>query len=409
MDLKPISIGILYDPRTFHTQKWCAALVNAGAKVTVFSFWEGEIPGVSCVKLPAPATRNGHVTYLTYLLAGRILRNAIKKYKIDILNPINATPFGVWAWAANVKIPVALVTMGSDVLEYPPRYGDRSFGAERRWESATTSANPLIDRLRHRVLRYFVGRALHRADYLTGDNRVLTDAARDWFGVSAAKIGLNRWGVEPDLFAVSETQKASLRQKYGIQPGQTVILSPRGMKPVYQSDIILAGIEQFLQKLETKHRKQVRCIVLSAGYTVSTEIEQQANRLQTQFPDSFLYVSGTIPREEVLQLWSLTDIFINAPIYDGYSNALAEGRYAGAIPIVNDTPATREVLLPDEHALFVEPFSAENLAETLAHSFAHLPEFRARMVPQNRQWIEANSMMDRSIQEFLAACRQLLP
>lgn len=401
-----LHIGVLCDPRSFHTQKWCTALAKTGATVTVFSFWEGQIPGVACVKLAPPATRRGEVTYLSYLLAGRQLRKALRQHGVNVVNPINATPFGVWAWCAGVA-PVALVTMGSDILEYPPQYQDRGFGAERRWESASAVANPLKDRLRYVAFRWLVGKALHHAAYITGDNEVLTHAVRDWFSVPEASIVLNRWGVEPELFAVSEAEKAALQAKYGILPGQTVILSPRGMKPIYQGDIILEAFERLLHGLPDAQRAGVRCIMLSAGYVVPDDIRQRADALQQAYPQSFVYVPGVLPREEVLHLWALTEVFVNAPVYDGYSNALAEGRYAGAIPVVNDTPATREVLVSGEHAVFVAPFTPENLAAVLNQTLQRLPALHARMVPANRAWIETHSMMDVSIRAFAEACRKL--
>ncbi|MFK7972051.1 MAG: glycosyltransferase, partial [Bacteroidia bacterium] len=174
-----------------------------------------------------------------------------------------------------------------------------------------------------------------------------------------------------------------------------VVLSPRGMKPIYQGELILEAYERLLNE----GRKE-KFIMLSAGYAISKAAREHARNLSIRFPN-FHYEAGVIPRERVLQLWSLVDAFISAPIYDGYSNALAEGRYAGAVPLVNAIPGNIEVVEHDTHGIIVDPFNANNLAVDLRHSLNNLDALKARFAPVNRSWIEANSMMDVNIQRFI--------
>ena len=62
----------------------------------------------------------GNYTYLSYLFGGRPLRNALKEHQIQVLNPINITPYGVWALRSRYR-PIVAVAMGADILEYPPK------------------------------------------------------------------------------------------------------------------------------------------------------------------------------------------------------------------------------------------------------------------------------------------------
>ena len=97
-------IGVVAPPESFHTQKWVSGLLAAGADVTTFSFTPGQIPGVNAVQIPPRFTRKGELTYLSYLAGGPALRQALKTHQIDVVNPLNVTPFGVWAYLSGVDL-----------------------------------------------------------------------------------------------------------------------------------------------------------------------------------------------------------------------------------------------------------------------------------------------------------------
>ncbi|MEL6593541.1 MAG: glycosyltransferase, partial [Bacteroidota bacterium] len=237
----------------------------------------------------------------------------------------------------------------------------------------------------------------------TGDNLELVDAVRDWFGIAPERVKLNRWGIEPELFVTSEAERCALRQKYGVRDWQKVVLSPRGMKPVYQGDVILEGFERLLRR----GVRDLKLIMLSAGYDIPPEVDTKALALAEQF-DTFHYERSLLDRKEVLQLWSIVDSFVVAPVYDGYSNALAEGRYAGAIPILNNIPAHRELVAHQENAWMIDPFTPEHLADGIIEVMEESEHWRGVFAPRNRAWIEAHSLLDENIAAFLADCESVL-
>ena len=390
-------IAVLCDPASFHTQKWAQALQRNGAEVTVFSFSDEKIEGVRCVKIKP---WGGRLTFAAFRRSGPRLKQALLKHKVDVLNPINITPYGVWAARSGFR-PLAAVSMGADILEYPPA---RSAAPDVAWMQTDPPGfvGKVANRFRHRYFRKLVKEALDVASFVTGDNLVLVHAVRDWFGIAEDKLQLNRWGVEPPLFEVSEAEKESLRKQFEIEPGQPVVLSPRGMKPIYQGELILDAFAKLLEEGRTE-----KFIMLSAGYAISKAVRKRSAELSERFPN-FHYEADVIPRERVLQLWSLVDTFISAPVYDGYSNALAEGRYAGAVALVNAIPGNLEVVEHDVHGLVVDPFIANNLTVDLRYTLNNLEALKARFAPVNKTWIEANSVMDVNIKRFLERCEELL-
>ncbi len=393
-------IAVLCDPASFHTRKWSQALQRNGAQVTVFSFSGAKVEGVKCVQIKPRFTRNGRLTYASFLYTTKALKEALEVHQVDVLNPINITPYGVWAARSSFR-PIAAVAMGADILEYPPAIKDLPKAA---WTNAEAPGllGKALNRFKYHFFRHHVQRALNAAAYITGDNLVLTQAVQDYFDIPSDRITLNRWGVETDLFHPSEERLEKLRQKYGISPGQPVVLSPRGMKPVYQGGIILEAFEQMLKRGST-----AKYLMFSAGYEVPIQVKKQAEAMMSLYPN-FHFQEAVILRREVIELWSLVDVFISAPLYDGYSNAVAEGRYAGAIPLVNAIPGNREILEHGETGWFVEPFDPPNLVAALEEMLSHLPTYKTQFHEKSLPWILEHSVLDRNIQRFLRGVEDCL-
>jgi len=396
---RPIKIGVLCDPASFHTQKWATALQRNGAEVVVFSFSEEKIDGNQCVQIQPPFTRSGQLTYLSFMYGRYVLRQALEAHQIDIVTPINVTPYGVWA-ARSGFAPIAMVSMGADILEYPPAYGDAPAATWTDQEKPSRLGR-LKNRLKYHFYRHHVRKALVKSAFITGDNLTLVHAVRDWFQIPEKKLHLNRWGVEENLFHPPAQRLDELRAKYGILPNQQVVLSPRGMKPIYQGELIFDAFEQLVPRNPT-----VKFMMFSAGYEVSQGVRERAVKLGESY-DNFYYEFGLIPREEVIELWSLVDAFISAPLYDGYSNAVAEGRYAGAIPIVNDIPGNREVLEDKQTAFFVTPFTAQNLESIIGSILPDLALHKKQFHEISLPWIVEHSELNRNIQLFIAWCKEV--
>ncbi|MEM7375248.1 MAG: glycosyltransferase family 4 protein [Bacteroidota bacterium] len=398
-------IAVLSDPANFHTQKWVKALLDAGVRVTVFSFFDYQIPGVACVKIEPGYTLRGRLTYGSYLYTTDALKKALVEHKVDLVNPINITPFGVWASRAGVG-PIVSIAMGADILEYAPT-DDQRIPPDRSWNSnnlgKTRMLNKAVYELKWRRFRKHVKHALETSDMIIGDNLELIKAMKNWFAIPQGKLRLNRWGIEEELFELSPKQEGDLRKKFQIRDWQRVIVSPRGLKPVYQGDLVLEAFERLLRR----GVRDAKLIMLSAGYDVPQELDKKARELDQQF-DNFYYESDLLKREEMCQLWMLADAIISVPVYDGYSNSLSEARYAGAIPIVNNIPAHREILTHDEHGWMVDPLSPEHLADAILEIMVNMDERKARYASKNRPWILEHAHLANNIRQFVEACKRIL-
>lgn len=395
-------IGILNDPNNFHTQKWAGALQAQGARVTVFSYDQDMDSGLSTVQVKPPAGGQ-RFNYRSYLRGGPQLRAALERAQVDLINPLNMTPFGVWAAKSGFH-PCISSAMGADILEYPPRTS-RNLQA-RAWANPNGRTD-LPFRLKAGLRRWYfrkqVRKALEHADLITGDNQYLVDKMREWFSVPSEKSRLLRWGVEPELFQTNPTELAQIKSYFRIPGDCPVVLSPRGAKAIYQSDTILQAFQALLKKGSKAH-----FIMLGAGYQVSRKVAEQAFALEKQF-SNFVFIQAALPRETIYQLWNLVDVFISAPVYDGYSAALAEGRYIGAIPVVNAIPANLELISHSQNGWIVEPFSVGQLSSDLASIIQQASLLKQKFAAPNHKWIQEHSLLDKNAAVFMSWAEQTMP
>ncbi len=392
-------IGVLSEPNHFHTRKWIKGLKNTGVKVTLFSLQNKKQEGVETVYISPRYAKKGKLTYASYLFSSDRLAEELKKRKVEILNPINITPYGVWGSRTKFH-PLVSVSMGADIFEFPPKHSSWKLPENRTWSvKDANSKETYIDKWKRHCFRYFVKECLQNSDAITGDNQLLIDCIHHWFHIPERKLYLNRWGIEEELFHMSSQEEAQLREEFQIERDQKVILSPRGMKPIYQGDIILTAFE----KLLNEHLPHIKFIMLAAGYEIPDQLHAHASDLHKRYPN-FHYVPGLIDRVKVCKLWNLVDMFVSAPVYDGYSNALSEGRYVGAIPFVNDIPATRELIRNEENGIVVDPFTPDRLSEMLWKYIPKIDQWKKKISGPNKRWILENAHLETNMQKFINLC-----
>lgn len=390
-------IAILSSPANFHTQKWAESLQAAGNKVSVFSFDDHDFSpqDIQNVRVTATFAYKGKATYLSYL-DGRKLKKLLFAHKIDLVLAINATPFGVWAAKTNFH-PCVIFAVGADILEYAK---DKKEQTIYNWNSKEFAKDSFFSKLKHTctkpIFQHQVAQALQFADGVMADNEVLTKAIHSFFHVPLHKIHLNRGGIEPELFLPDAEILAELKIHFKIPENATVILSPRGMKPAYQPHIVIDAFEALLAENSLPN---AYFIMLSAGYDIPKSLEIKGEIMMQKY-SHFFFEKNVLSRQKISQLWHLVEVFISAPVYDGYSASLAEGRYLGLIPVVNKIPANTEILAHQENAWFVVPYTAENLASALKEIMLGKEFWKKKFAQNNEKWIAENSIMPKSVKAF---------
>jgi glycosyltransferase involved in cell wall biosynthesis len=402
-------IGILSSPANAHARRWAGALAAVGYPVHLYTADPApvDIPGV-CVRTLNPAVRR--LTYWHYVWLAGALRRQVQADGITVLHPLHLTPYGSWALWSHTGLPIVAAAMGADVLEYLPPTDPSYIPPERAWANSSGLAHAWHSHYHQVKRRYFgwqVRRVVRQAAALTVDSQVVGQALTRYLGADPNRIHLVRWGIDPTQLEPTPQAIEEVRTLLRLEPHQRILLSPRGLNAVYQADRILEAFEQLLLT-QTLPEPWV-AVMLGAGYGLGTPMVETCKRLANAWPHRFRWCTHYLNAEQMVALWSLTDVMIAIPVADAYSSALAEARWAGVVPIVNALPAVCEVAEHGTHAYILPDTRVPTLVEACRTVLNNLPLWQERIRQPNREWLLRHGLLGRGVEQFRRILQHLPP
>jgi glycosyltransferase involved in cell wall biosynthesis len=396
-------IGILYPPNHPHVQKWAKALIRAGARVTCFSFEEGELEGARVIPIPFSSKRNQTYRYHHYWLSAKRLSAALHQEKIDILHPMHLTPFGTWGWLSGFR-PLVPYAMGSDVLTYFPMV---PFSERHYWLPNVGSSLSIPKRLKSALTRPFyrwtVLQVLKQADMVVCDGEQMTFHLRKLTGLPESRIRFQPIGFDPSRFQADSSLWHRLCHEFGMPVNARCLLFHRGLLSVYRADVGLRAFEQILPHLPPSHI----CVILKGHYPVPSDIQPLLQQLLSAYPHKCCFIPRQLNEQEMAQLWLHTDIFLSIPVDDGFPMSLAEGLYGGAIPVLSAVPSYTELPLSEMGIPVLEKVNEIAIKDVVLTLFSRLPDHRKR-IQQWKEWLRQRYDVNRNAQHFLSLCNSLM-
>jgi glycosyltransferase involved in cell wall biosynthesis len=210
--------------------------------------------------------------------------------------------------------------------------------------AALVRARPLIsmawgsdvyaaDRRRLLQCRY----ALRRSDVAMADSRALLDRLVE-LGADPERTYLMRWGVDLARFAPAPDRAAAKRELD--LPDVPVILSARGLAPVYNPEVVLAAFELVRERVP-----EARLLVKTPG---RPELGDRA------LPPG-VEVVGNVPYERLPAYFRAADVCVSIPRSDSSPRSVWEAMASGCPCVLSDLPWTRELIEDGRHALLAAP------------------------------------------------------
>jgi glycosyltransferase involved in cell wall biosynthesis len=272
------------------------------------------------------------------------LRRLSRRFRPDLIHA-SWMPFAAGVAVAHVRTPLVAAAWGSDV-----------FIADQRQQ------------LQNRL-------AVRGAALTLADSQALVERLVE-LGAPRDRVALLNWGVDLDTFfpPSSPHDKRAVRESLGL-PDRPLIFSPRGVKPLYNADVIVEAFSRVLEATPNAH-----LVLKHQGE--EPDLGPLANRERIHF-------IGRVPYERIPDYFRAADVCVSIPSTDSSPRSVWEAMACGCSCVVSDLPWVRELIEPGVHAL-VASIDAGSVADAITrlladHSLAAAIQRNARdLVKEHR-------------------------
>ena len=327
--LRVLVAGWLNSP---HVTSWVEAVADAGHEVHLVGRAPPELPPL-IPRANAHLLSGGGPPLVRSLRMSRALRRVAAEVKPDLVHAQWLPEFG-WMAAREGLRPLVCSAWGSDV------FGVRGIGRRRSRG------------------------ALEGSDLVLADSADLARATRELAG-GDVRVEVVRWGLNVAHFAPGDA--AAARAVIGVENGGPLVLSGRGFKPVYNTDLQLEAFAQVRRRWG-----DARLLLKYQHEGAPSPVRAAVKRLGL---DDAVTMLGNVPFEQMPDVYRAADVVLSVPSSDSSPRSVWEAFACGRPVVLSDLPWAREELEPERHALFVQlqagaiAAAIERLLEdpTLAH------------------------------------------
>lgn len=357
------------DAESPHLLKWARALQASGRVELWVASSRGFDPGFDALGLgderrlalghrPRPA--GGNVGVLRHAPA---LGRWLARVDADVLHAHYLTSHGTLAWLARRthRLRGALVASawGSDILVAP-----------------RTSA----------AVRWLTRRVLADATLATSDSAHMADAMR---ALGAGEVMTFPFGLE----AMPAMGDDGMREPW-------LVYANRGLEPIYRPDRVLDLFAALARR------------VPEAGLVVAHDGSLRAALQARVAADALLAprvsFTGRLDATAQAAWYTRARWYLSLPSSDSVSVSVLEAMAHGAVPVLSDLPANRELVRDGDNGLVVP----EGASDTLEAAAGRLAGFAARAdgaAAANRDWVAAHGLFAPAVARFLDRCDAVLP
>jgi len=229
---------------------------------------------------------------------------------------------------------------------------------------------------------------LRRTAVAMADSADLLERVRQ-LGPRSLRTMVVNWGV--DLGAVrvpTDAERAALKAELGLAPGP-VILSPRGLKEIYNPAVVLEAFARLRAKVPDAQ------LVLKHGGTELLEHGRPGVK-----------AVGRVEADEMVDLFRAADVTVSIPSSDSSPRSVWEAMAAGSATVLSDLPWAHELIEDGRHALLV-PATDAAVAEAIERLLAE-PELRASITNEARALVERTRDRDAELARVEACYRDLV-
>lgn len=254
------------------------------------------------------------------------LKNIIKEISPDIIHAHMITPCGLWTALSGFH-PFIITPQGSDVI--------------------IMAREILFYKL---ITRY----VFFKADLITSDSFVLQDAIFECGG-GKDKTRIIQNGVDFTVFNPN-IDKRKIREKLGLKD-EPVILSNRGITPLYNIDFVIKAIPKVLQVFPKAK--------FGFCYSYSDLIPELKNLAESLGVKDSTIFFGFVKHKDIPLYQAAADINISVPSSDSSPASVYEAMACGTPVIISELQWTRDFMKNRENAVIVPPKNPDAISNSI--------------------------------------------
>jgi glycosyltransferase involved in cell wall biosynthesis len=316
-----LRICFLGDASMNHVARWVNYFVDRGHECFVISLEKGQTFKCPFHHVLMPALPR----FVRYPLASFLVSSLIRSFRPDLVNALFIPNYGLIAALLGTR-PLAVTTMGSDVLVAPRR------SPFHLWRT-----------------KY----VLSRCDLVTSDAWMMTERIVS-FGAKHEKVLTVPMGIDDSIFNAQDRTQASLEEP--------VIISTRQLEPLYNLGQLVQAVPEILRAAP-----KAKFIIAGTGseqQKLMEETKRYAISQSVSFP-------GWVRPQELASLLRQSTIFVSTSTSDSTSVSLLEAMACGAFPVVSDIAGNREWIEDGVNGFIFRLGNPPSLAQAVTNALSN--------------------------------------
>ena len=259
------------------------------------------------------------------------LRALVKRHKISIVN-VHYIPSGFTSFL--IPVPLVITAYGGDVSEVPNNFFS-------------------LQKILTKVL-------LKKSQKVFIDSYDLKNNLERYFKIESEKIKYFQWGV--DLNKVKNIDRSlDYRDKFNIPKNKKVIISYRGWTERYNILTLLDAYSELI-----KSRNDIVLVIKNTALVYDSKYQEKVKSrlLKKDLLNSTILIQNNLPYTDLLELLSVSDIYVSVPSQDATAMSLLESLSLGAIPLLSNIESSKE-WIEDKVNGFLCEVNVESIKKTL--------------------------------------------
>ena len=200
-------------------------------------------------------------------------------------------------------------------------------------------------------------------------------------------------GMEIDPFLQANDQRQTLRDRFGFREEHVVVGKIARLFHLKGHRYLIQAAAQVV-----RDQPQIRFLIIGDGL-LRTQLEAQIEQAGLA---PFFHFTGLVKPVEIPGLIGAMDLLVHTSLREGLARALPQALLAGKPVISYDVDGAREVVIPDETGILLEPRSIQPLAAAITE-LAHDETRRQKLGRAGQQ----NSRLRFCHEEMTRQIRQL--